>query len=58
MVAAHNPDIAAAAACGLRTAFVPRRGEHGPGQRTDLEAEHPTDLVADDFRALASALGA
>ena len=31
MVAAHNYDLHAARACGLRTAFVPRQAEHGPG---------------------------
>ena len=35
MVAAHNYDLDAARACGLRTAFVPRPAEHGPGQTTD-----------------------
>lgn len=34
MVAAHNADLAAASECGLRTAFVPRPREYGPGQRT------------------------
>jgi hypothetical protein len=36
MVAAHNGDLVAAGACGLRTAFVPRPTEHGPGQTSDL----------------------
>ena len=31
MVAAHSGDLAAAAACGLRTAHVARPNEHGPG---------------------------
>ena len=31
MVAAHAGDLEAAAACGLRTAFIPRPDEHGPG---------------------------
>ena len=57
MVAAHNADLAAAAKCGLRTAFVPRPREHGPGQRTDLRAETEVDLEAGDFEALAAALG-
>jgi len=39
MVAAHNYDLAAAQALGLRTAFVPRPLEYGPGQTTDLVAE-------------------
>jgi 2-haloacid dehalogenase len=57
MVAAHNNDLAAASALGLRTAFVPRPQEHGPGQKTDLGPESPWDIVAPDFGALADALG-
>lgn len=56
MVAAHNDDLAAAAACGLRTAFVVRRGEHGPGQTSDLEPHRDYDLVADDLLDLAELL--
>jgi 2-haloacid dehalogenase len=51
MVAAHGGDLAAAAACGLRTAFVPRPREY-PGAETDAEA----DVRADDFTALADAV--
>jgi 2-haloacid dehalogenase len=58
MVAAHNRDLAAAGACGLRTAFVPRPTEHGPGQTSDLRPDHDVDLVADDFVDLARRLGA
>jgi 2-haloacid dehalogenase len=57
MVAAHNGDLAAAAGCGLRTAFVPRPAEHGPGQRTDLTAKQDWDVVAKDFVDLAVKLG-
>jgi 2-haloacid dehalogenase len=57
MVAAHNGDLAAARACGLRTAFVPRPTEHGPGQTTDLRPEQDWDVVAPDFVSLAQALG-
>jgi 2-haloacid dehalogenase len=57
MVAAHNGDLAAARAVGLRTAFVPRPHEHGPGQTKDLAPEGPWDVVAPDFEALATALG-
>lgn len=53
MVAAHNDDLFAARAAGLRTAFVPRPIEHGPDQTTDLEPEAEWDLVATDFRDLA-----
>jgi 2-haloacid dehalogenase len=56
MVAAHNSDLEAAAACGLRTAFVARPREHGPGQTTDLHAEAEVDTEARDFLALADAL--
>jgi 2-haloacid dehalogenase len=58
MVAAHNGDLAAARACGLRTAFVPRPTEHGPGQTKDLKPEQDWDVVAKDFGALADKLGA
>ena len=56
LVAAHNDDLRAAAALGFGTAFVARPTEHGPGQTTDLVAEGPWDVVADDFTALAAAL--
>lgn len=58
MVAAHNSDLAAAAACGLMTAFVPRPLEYGPGQASDLFPEHAFDLIARDFNDLADRLGA
>jgi 2-haloacid dehalogenase len=57
LVAAHNSDLAAARACGLRTVFVPRPTEHGPGQTTDLRAEGEWDVVATDFEDLATQLG-
>ena len=57
MVAAHNGDLAAARACGLRTAFVPRPAEHGPGQTTDLQPDQDCDIVARDFEDLADKLG-
>jgi 2-haloacid dehalogenase len=57
MVAAHNGDLHAAAACDFRTAFVTRPTEHGPGQTTDLEPTGDWDIVATDFRDLASRLG-
>ena len=56
MVAAHNADLGAAAACGLRTAFVARPAEHGPGQTTDLGPDQDWDLVAGDLLALADLL--
>ena len=58
MVAAHNGDLAAARACGLATAFIPRPAEHGPGQTSDLTAEEGWDVIADDLVDLAERLGA
>jgi 2-haloacid dehalogenase len=57
MVAAHNGDLAAAAAVGLRTAFVARPTEHGPGQQSDLKPARDWDVVADSFVDLAARLG-
>jgi 2-haloacid dehalogenase len=57
MVAAHNSDLAAARGCGLRTAFVPRPDEHGPGQTAELRPEQDWDVVASDFEDLARRLG-
>jgi 2-haloacid dehalogenase len=57
MVAAHNGDLHAAAACGLQTAFVPRPLEHGPDQTRDLEPVDDFTLVATDFNDLAAQLG-
>ena len=56
MVAAHNGDLAAARQCGLKTAFVRRPAEHGPGQTTDLRPAQDWDAVADDFGDLADQL--
>ncbi len=57
LVAAHTGDLAAARACGPRTAFVPRPLEHGPGQTSDLRPDQDWDVVAKDFGALAETLG-
>jgi len=56
MVAAHNYDLRAARASGMRTAFVPRPTEHGPGQTTDLVPEEDWDIAARDLEDLARAL--
>ncbi len=58
MVAAHNPDLKAAAALGLRTAFVARPREHGPGQTSDLEPGPDAEVAAGDLIDLAAKLGA
>ena len=57
LVAAHNGDLAAARACGYRTAFVKRPTEHGPNQTTDLAAAQDWEVIVDDFGALATAFG-
>jgi 2-haloacid dehalogenase len=57
MVAAHNGDLAAARACGLKTAFVVRPVEHGPNQHSDLRAEQQWDYSATDLNDLANQLG-
>jgi 2-haloacid dehalogenase len=56
MVAAHNNDLAAAKALGLKTAFVARPTEYGPLQKHDFEAEGDWDFVAADFNGLADRL--
>ncbi len=57
MVAAHKADLDAAAACGLRTAFVPRPREHARVRPGDLEPEERFDYNATDFHDLAAQLG-
>jgi 2-haloacid dehalogenase len=57
MVAAHSSDLAAAAACGLRTAFVARPDEHGAG-RGEGRASVPVDVSATSLIDLARQLGA
>ena len=56
MVAAHSDDLAAAAACGLRTAHIARPDEHGPG-RGERRADVPVDWQADSLVDLAKQLG-
>ena len=57
LVAAHNGDLAAAAAVGLRTGFVARPTEYGPHQRRDVTASGAWDLHTNSFLALADGLG-
>ena len=56
MVAAHSSDLAAAADAGLRTAFIVRPDEHGPG-RGERQAVCAVDLSADGLLDLAQQLG-
>ena len=53
MVAAHNDDLHAAKAQGLKTAFTPRPLEFGPGGGADVEPTGDWDVVAESFEALA-----
>jgi 2-haloacid dehalogenase len=55
MVAAHSSDLAAAAAVGLRTAFVARPDEHGAG-KGESRASVPVDISAESLTALADRL--
>lgn len=57
LVAAHPSDLRAAAACGLRTVYVPRPMERGPGGAMEPWTPGEFDLAADSFEALAAALG-
>jgi 2-haloacid dehalogenase len=57
MVAAHASDLAAAAACGLRTGFVARPNEYGPGKGSKASAD-PVDVSAASLDELAAKLGA
>jgi 2-haloacid dehalogenase len=57
LVAAHNGDLAAASAAGLRTAFVARPQEYGPRQSRDFKAERAWDVVCAGFTELADAMG-
>lgn len=58
MVAAHNDDLHAAKAQGLRTVFVPRPLENGPEGKAETEPTGKWDYVSESFVALADAIGA
>lgn len=55
MVAAHSSDLAAARAAGLRTAFIARPDEQGPG-RGESHPATEVELVAEDLGHLAALL--
>jgi 2-haloacid dehalogenase len=57
LAAAHNSDLAAARALGLKTGFIPRPDEYGPGQNRDLRAEADWDVIAENVGALAEKIG-
>jgi 2-haloacid dehalogenase len=56
MVAAHSDDLTAAARAGLKTAFIARPDEHGPGLGESV-AKSPMDYSASDLLDLATQLG-
>ena len=56
LVAAHHDDLEAARACGLRTAYIERPLEFGPGHIKDVSPRPGNDLHAADFVALAQLL--
>jgi 2-haloacid dehalogenase len=58
LVAAHPGDLRAARGAGLRTAYVARPLEHGPGHRPHTTDEAEFDVTATDFLDLADKLGA
>ncbi len=57
LVAAHENDLAAAAACGLRTAYVHRPTEYDDDPDKPAPAPGAFDIVASDFLELAERLG-
>ena len=57
LVAAHNGDLAAARALGMRTAFVARPTEYGPAQQKDLAPDVGVDVAVRDLHELADRLG-
>lgn len=57
LAAAHHDDLAAARACGLRTAYIERPLEFGAGRPKDVSPQAGNDLHARDLRDLAQQLG-
>jgi len=58
MVAAHPGDLRAAARAGLKTAYVIRPLERGPGRPVNRNPNGEFDYTANDFNDLAAQLGA
>jgi len=57
MVASHNDDLRAAAACGLRTAFIRRPAEDAEDRIDDAQAAPGVDIAVEDMVELAERLG-
>jgi 2-haloacid dehalogenase len=58
MAAAHSGDLRAAASFGLRTGFIYRPNERGPGGKADHAKPGEFDIVSRDIGDLAGQLGA
>lgn len=58
LVAAHHEDLAGAHGCGLRTAYIERPHEFGPGHPKDVSPRAGNDLHCASLTALADLLGA
>jgi len=58
MAAAHNGDLRAARAVGLKTCFFARPTEYGPHQSRDFAADEAWDVVADDILDVAARMRA
>ena len=58
LCAAHHDDLAAARACGLRTAYIERPLEFGAGHIKDVSPQPGNELHARDIAHLADLLGA
>ena len=58
MTAAHQNDLLSAQKVGLRTAFVPRPMERGPGRTPDPTPDPSFNVVATDFVDLAEKMRA
>ncbi|RST55001.1 haloacid dehalogenase type II [Variovorax sp. MHTC-1] len=57
LAAAHHDDLAAARTCGLRTGYIERPEEFGPGRPKDVSPRADNTLHARDIGALADLLG-
>lgn len=57
LCAAHHDDLQAAAACGLRTAYIERPLEFGAAHIKDVSPQPGNELHARDFLDLAAQLG-
>lgn len=57
LVAAHQDDLAAARACGLKTAYIERPAEYGPTNLKDISPDPANTFHARDIKVLAGLLG-